>query len=853
MAQARARRGEHDAVKEHSPARWSRLRQVFDLALDLPPHERAALVEQLAQSDEQLRLDVLELLAQHDNESDLLDGGAKGFLAEEELHVHNSLVGARMGPYRVVREIASGGMGTVYEGARDDAEFEKRVAIKLIRPGLDGQGIIRRFRRERQILAALDHPNVARLLDGGLFSDGRPFLVMEYVEGQAIDAFSDERRLGVRARIELFLRVCDAVEHAHRNLIVHRDIKPGNILVTKEGVPKLLDFGVAKLLTDGGAGENSSATTADTRFLTIEFASPEQLRDERITTASDVYSLGLVLYKLLAGVQPFSSTSRTVAEIGRILTTDPAPPSMVVTSDAATQRAEQDESRLRKRLAGDLDNIVLTSIRKEPARRYASVQQFADDLRRYLDGMPVLAQKDTMRYRLRKFAGRHRAGVAAVIFIALSLVGGMVATTYQARRAREASRIAEVQRRNAEQVTAFLQDVIGSADPSWYSTSAHPGPKTTLLDAIENAAKDVGPRLAGQPDVEATIRRTLGNTYQSLGIIDSAETQLRIALALRRKQNHGPTLDLARDLRDLAVTLLQKGSYPEATALEREALKVHAAIRDTSSVYLAILTGDLSVGLARMGNLAAADSFGMRALELHRRLFGENHPGVANMLQNQAALRSARGDLPSAERDLMQALAIFDRRNGAVLERSTALMSLGFVRKWRGDYAGSDSVLRKGLAAMEQTVGKQHPYLLVGRTELAYTAFLWGKSDLAWAEIEQAAALAKVAGLAPTHPEMARLLTVRGLILTSRGRARDAERDLRQALAIREKTFGPRDTRTMETTGALGLALVANGKVAEGRAMLAECRAAMLRIYGSADARTRLAMKWENSARLPRG
>lgn len=832
------------------PGGWSRVRELFDRAIALPAASRSDLVDELAGGDDALRNDVLELLRQYDSKDPGFKAGLDAFFNREPDVSTGEWVGRRIGPYRVVREIGRGGMGSVYEAERDDAEYAKRVAIKLLRPGMQSAAMVQRFKRERQILAALEHPNIARLLDGGMTSDERPYLVMEYFDGSSLDRYCDEHRLSVRERIALFMKVCEAVEYAHRNLVVHRDLKPGNVLVTNGGIPKLLDFGVAKLLQATDAGE-ADATTREGRFLTPEYASPEQLRDEPVTTVSDVYSLGLILYELLAGFHPFRAIARSPPGFDRILTTDPARPSTTVTDQAAGMRAEHDATRLRRRLSGEIDNIVLTAIRKEPSRRYASVQRFADDLRRYLDGEPVSAQKDTRLYRARKFAVRNRGGVAAAAFVAVSLMAGVSATLWQADRARAEAARAESERDNAQQITAFLQNLIGAGDPSWYSKGERPGPQTTVLEAVGQTASRID-ELNIKPDAEATIRRTIGNTYQALGMVDSAETQLRAALALRRGVASRDNLDLARDLHALATTSIHKGDFREAAAFLREALSIHAETGDSTSLDLATLTNDLSVALARGGDLAAAEPLALRTLALHRSRYGDAHPTVAIALNNMGFFTNARGDLDASERYAREAIATYDRLKGReFFERATTLFNLGIIRKWRGAYGEADSLYRESFSLFSRMVGPQHPYILLTWIERAHAHYLSANLAAAEAEIAQAQAFVRVNGITETHPDAARLATVRGLVLVARGRAADAVAPLRRALAIRQSVHGPFDMRTMETTGVLGLALAKSGRKDEGESLLTTAYAKLSAQFGPTDPRSRLVAQWRMEASAP--
>ena len=409
-----------DNVKGHlamTAERWERIQALFHEASVVRREERAAYLQARCADDPALFGEVETLLHDIDSSDDLL-GGAVQEAAAQVLATRD---GDRIGPYAIERRLGEGGMGAVYLAARDDDQYHKKVAIKLVRSELRTTEIVGRFRSERQILANLDHPGIARLLDGGATASGGPYVVMEFVDGVPIDEYCAAGGLSVKARLQLFLKVCAAVAYAHRNLVVHRDIKPANILVTKDGEPKLLDFGIAKLLTPDALTEYPR-TMAHERLMTPDYASPEQIRGEPITTATDIYSLGMLLYELLTGVRPFRTEGLRPTECERLICeATPAKPS------AAGDR--------RRELEGDLDGIILMALRKEPSRRYGSVEQVAEDIVRHLDGLPVTARPDTWRYRAGKFASRHRLAVAASMVVFLTLVTAVVLTTAAERTA----------------------------------------------------------------------------------------------------------------------------------------------------------------------------------------------------------------------------------------------------------------------------------------------------------------------------------------------------------------------------------------------------------------------------------
>lgn len=476
-----------------------------------------------------------------------------------------NVIGRIIGSYQIERELGHGGMGVVYLASRADAQFQKLVAIKLIRPGAMGDQVLARFRAERQILANLDHPNIARLIDGGVTDEGKPYLVMEYVQGaRPIDSYCDEHRLSIRERLYLFRQVCEAVQYAHRFLVVHRDLKPGNILISADGAVKLMDFGVAKNLLAGFVTA-PALPTLGTQLITPAYASPEQVRGEQIGTTSDVYSLGVVLYELLSGFHPFGSDERPLHELlHAICEAEPERPSAVTHRSAKkaaagaaasagipeilTARREHRTRALRRTLRGDLDWIVLKAMRKDPQRRYASVEQFSEDIRRHLEGFPVVARPDTVRYRFSKFVQRNKAGVAggAVILVAMWAFGFWIALRAQ-RSANE--------RDAAVEMSYFLEKLVG-ATGGGYSQ-----------EVLERDAAQVLRRLEGKPEMQAEMLETIGEAYEKLGKLDQALPLLERALSIRRATFPAGHWLIAEAESALGGCLAAEGRFTEAEPL----------------------------------------------------------------------------------------------------------------------------------------------------------------------------------------------------------------------------------------------------------------------------------------------
>src|SRR5215469_2215232 len=479
--------------------KFERIQNLFLQVLELGPNQRARFLESACAGDAEMRREVESLLA-YDGASEKPIADALGDVAQS-LFDSDEVIGTRLGVWRVQHEIGRGGMGTVYLACRDDDQFHKRVAIQVVKRGMDTTELLNRFRRERQILANLDHPYIARLIDGGNTPRGQPFLVMEYVEGKPIDAYCREAGLDVEARCRLFLKVCEAVSCAHRNLVIHRDLKPGNILVANDGSPKLLDFGVAKLL-DAELDPENPATLAAGRLLTPEYASPEQVRGELVGTGSDVYALGAILYELLTEVKAQSVDSHSPAELERaICQTEVAAPST---------RVDPANARLRRRLSGDLDNVVLMAMSKEPGRRYHSVDLFAEDLTRHLEGRTVMARRSSVGYRLASFARRHRYGLTAAGLVVISMVGGTWAALVEAHRARIEQKRAEARlSQMVELANRALFDVHSSIERLPGAMDARRQLVKTTVDYLKKLSTDAGS--------DEGLRKALGAAYFRLG------------------------------------------------------------------------------------------------------------------------------------------------------------------------------------------------------------------------------------------------------------------------------------------------------------------------------------------------
>ena len=781
------------------PERWGKLQALFYAASEMEPARRGDYLEAECREDPSLRLQVESLIFSSTEDAPTVLR-ALGQVAASVAAVR---IGDRIGPWEVIRELGHGGMGSVYLAVRADDHYRQQVAIKLMNLGLAGPEMLSRFRAERQILANLDHPNIARLLDGGATSGGVPYVLMEYVDGTPIDVFCRERVPGVRERLALFRQLCSAVIYAHRNLVVHRDIKPANVLVTPDGTPKLLDFGIAKLIGAEAATETAALTRVNERLMTPEYASPEQVRGETITTASDVYSLGVVLYEILTGRRPFEVGSANALEILRTINeTEPARPS------AGGPRE----------LKGDLDNIVLMAMRKEPARRYASVDQFSEDIQRYLDGFPVIAREDTWGYRTGKFVRRHRWGVvAASVFLAL-LIAFSAGMALLARRVAAERDIATNERHNAEQVAQFLIDSFRVAD-----RSGQQGRTVTAQEILDRGSERIFKQLNDQPAVRARMMNTMGEVYESLGLYDRSQILLNNALETRRRMAgpmSGRSEDVVESLSALGELVETKGEYAAAESYYRTALASEQAISGPDSAATAEVKAKLGSALASGAKAEEARRLLNEALATRKELFGDQSAQVADSLIRLGRLEDGLQRFAEAEPYLRQALSI--RR--AVLgpespETANSVSDLAALLNTRGNLNEAETMQREALALHRKLYGESH--ILVGEDVAALGVLRFNSGDFneAVALDRQAVAIFRAA-LGEESPRLADAMTELANSLERQGKLEDAEAIMRQALAMNTKLLGPDHPATANIKHNLVNVLHDAGKNAEAEKLM---------------------------------
>jgi eukaryotic-like serine/threonine-protein kinase len=838
-----------------SAERWQKIKEIFFAAQEQAGSGRQTYLAGACEGDEGLREEIESLLASYDKAEDFIENPAFDVAGIED-GGSRKFVGHHIGPYKILSEIGRGGMGAVFLAERDDAEFRQRVALKLIRRGLDTEDVLRRFRNERQILAALNHPHVARLFDGGSTDTGLPYFVMEYIEGLPLVEYCDGNKLSINERLKLFRKVCEAVAYAHRNLVIHRDLKPSNILVAQEGEPKLLDFGVAKFLNPELFNQPVARTAPALRIMTPEYASPEQVQGRNVTTATDVYSLGVILYELLTAHRPYRLTSRRPDHLARAICDEvPEKPSTAIgrveeaedstgqttklTSESVgAARSEQPRS-LRRILQGDLDNIVLMALRKEPERRYKSIEAFAADIERFLKGRPITARPNTLRYRAEKFVRRNTLAVIAASLIFLSVVAGIAATVWQARNAKEQARVASAERDRARleadkaaRVSLFLQSMMLTASPNWNTPGFGSSSDVTLIEVIDEAAQRVKTEFADQPESLAKIQHNLGLVYTYRGRYEEGESQLRAAYELSLRlygEEHPETL---QNTRDLAAVLMLKGEYDESGALYQKALVIYRKRLDlgkTEGNTLLGFAGTLSdVGfLHRLkGEPKIAEPFLHESLQQSDKFTGSARAVVAIPLSHLGMARYEQGDLDDAEKYVRQSIVEYRRLPGNLrVEVGGSLLNLGKILMTKGDYKQAEVQIRECLELYRQRLGNTHPHRATAVSHLSHLKYLEGDYAGAAEDAVKALELSRKA-LPEKHPNIAYPLTTLGLILTRRGQPASGEKHLREALEIRRRVMSEDSWLIAETAGALGECL-------RGQKRFEEAERLLLRSYES--------------------
>ncbi len=780
--------------------RWQRIAVIFDDAIETQPEARAQLLDRLCAGDGDVRREVEAMLAadlgasQFDTDVDSARNSAVVDWADTD--ERDSVRGnERFGPWRMLSELGRGGMGVVWLAERADGQFEQHAALKLIKRGMDSEALIARFLRERQILARLEHPNIARLLDGGIGDDGRPYFAMEYVAGEGLLRYCAERDLKLEARIELFLQICAAVQFAHAQLVVHRDIKPSNVLITAGGDAKLLDFGIAKLLDEAGDGE-TTMIDAPHRPLTVAYAAPEQLRGEAVTTATDIYALGGVLYELLTGRRALAAAEGSTLQqmLQAHTTTDPAAPSRVVAADAAISA---------RRLRGDLDTIVLKALQREPQRRYATVAAFADDLQRFLSGQPIQARRDHNWYRVGKFIGRHRVGVFVATAGVLVLVAALLLALWQAS---EKAHQAQV----SQQVTQFLTGLFHGADP----TLTH-GATVTAQDLLDRGAQRLREDARMEPAVKARLLHTVAATYTDLGLYDRALPLEQQALQLRRARLRPQDPEIADSLDQLGRIYTEKADYAKAESLLRDALTLRSDNLPADDPAIIDSLGNLGQLLQDRGDFAGADGPFRQALADSERRFGAGSAETAHQLDNLATNEDNLGKSADAVAMYRRALAIREKVLGPNdAEVATSLINLGTHLDDAGNHDDALKLLERARAIRLKIYGPEHP--LVGYADLSLAGVYDSETRLADAERTANDALVIFRRTLPAdHRKISETLNLLAILRTEHRDFAGAVPLFRDVLTKFQHTLGADHPDTLAAQNNLAATLLHAGQFAE--------------------------------------
>lgn len=817
------------------PEQWKRIHELLDELLDLEPDAAAARLSEVARTDAELADAVRDLLSEDgrtsggllDRPLDSMVGGLLDGDDVDEAEPPTHLVGQTIGPYRILGPLGRGGMGEVLLAERADGDFDHRVALKIVRGGLDRGDVADRFRHERQILAKLTHPNIAVLHDGGTTPEGVPWFAMEYVEGERITDWCDRHCLDVDDRLKLFDGVCDAVAYAHRNLVIHRDIKPSNVFVTESGEVKLLDFGIAKVLDS-----DAEATASVHRYLTPAYAAPEQVSGGHTSTGTDIYSLGVLLYQLLSGHHPHGDTSRSVEIARAIVEDDPPDPSTVAARDLGTRTANEVAAcrgvapeALRRKLRGDLDNIVRRALRKNPEARYASVADLREDLRRHRESLPVSARPATVRYRVRKFVRRHRLGASAAVAVAVALVLGFAGVAWQARIASQERDRATAEAARAEAVKDYLLEVFAAADPVVES-----GASLTALELAERGAQRLETRFQDEPEIRAELTQVLGVVLTRFGQFDRADSLLTYALDQHRRLGredawYDTLIELGSNARwrgdlELAATRFREaadhldvsptttdaraanalGQYGLVLAMQAQLAEADSVTRAaeqiarrTESPLLAELLSNRAYIAQELSEMEEAERLYVEALEEHRRLVPEGDVAMARTLISlgDLDLEMRRGEL--SEQRNREALVILRREFGDAGHPDIATVLNNIVAAIQTSGAPGDQMglLEEALAIYRKHLGTDKHRLIAGTLgNMAVAHYYAGDLEAAAATMDECIVSMRGA-LGDDHPDLITPMMNRGVMLSNQGRLQESEAQYHEALAVAEKALGP--------------------------------------------------------------
>ncbi len=831
---------------------YIRAKEIFADALEKAEGtERTAWLAQACGDNLELRQAVEALLRAYTEAGKFLEQPAAGALVSGDSPASDQVSipltekpGDTIGPYKLLEQIGEGGCGVVYM-AEQAEPIRRKVALKVIKLGMDTKQVVARFEAERQALALMDHPNIARVLDAGATETGRPYFVMELVRGIRITDYCDENSLSTELRLDLFSQVCHAIQHAHQKGIIHRDIKPSNILVTVvdgQAVPKVIDFGIAKA-TGGQVLTDKTAFTAFQQFIgTPAYMSPEQavISGVDVDTRSDVYSLGVLLYELLTSHTPFDPITLLAAgldEMRRVIReTEPAKPSTrLSTLDNAekttvARRRQADPPRLIHQVRGDLDWIVMKCLEKERARRYGTASQIALDIEHHLRHEPVTAAAPGAAYRAGKFIRRHQAGLAVAAALVGLLAAAVVISSWQAFRATRAEREKAAEATKSQQVAAFLRDMLEGVGPS-----VAKGRDTTLLkEILDKTAERVGRDLTNQPEVEAELRATLGNVYGALSDYTNAESMHHKVLQLRQQMHGDRSAETAKAMNNLAMELRNQGRLKDAEAMQRQALAMQKELLGDNDESVAIAMGNLAYVLSDQGvKLEEAMELQQASIGILRQKLGTRNPQFAMALNNLAAMCYRAGKLDQAIQFQKEALELQKELQGSnSADYAQSLNNLSIFLITQGKLAEAEVTIREALATRRAVLGSNHAYVATSLGNLA--SVLWRQSRLGEAEGYQLEALAIYTNhFGLNHPEVALCLNNLATIIHEQGKYAEAEVIHRQVIGVYTNLYGPESRDLAVILHNLGRVLCDVGRLAEARELHQAALAMHRKILGA--------------------
>lgn len=801
--------------------RWQKTKEIFAEAIELAENEREAFVRDACGDDTDLFAEVMDLIKADATPASVLgQSGPEQF----ERMISSQMIGTTVGPYRIIEQIASGGMGAVYLAERADGHFEQKVALKLIKRGMDSEEILRRFHAERRILAPLQHPNIARLLDGGIAESGQSYFSMEYVDGLPITNYCDRQSLTIDQRLRLFIETCRAVHYAHQNLIIHRDLKPSNVMVDNDGTVKLIDFGIAKML-DSDSGEPSADLTRTGMFvMTPEYAAPEQISGAAISTATDIYSLGVILVELLTGSRPQWDSFRNGKLISKQITeSEPNRPSIQLKSENKEQHDNDwqrrfavrhtEPDKLIRTLAGDLDNICLKALQSEPQRRYSSAAQFAEDIERFMNNQPVIARADSAAYRIRKFVRRNRSllvGLAAIILVIAGLV-----TFYTIRLADERDR-ATLEAEKSNQMVELLTGMFSAADPN-----ISKGKDITAKELLDIGSASIDSQLVDQPELRVSMLNVLAASYLQLGQFGKADSALHKALEVCKIDlKNRPTPELSKTVHLMGTYYYDLGMYDSSAVYSEMAVSLDSVLYGPNSNETASSLNDLATTYRRLGDMETAEPLLRQALALRRELHGEVHEDVAHTLNHLGRLLYQQGKYDEALPYLTEALDIrLELFGDEHFETVASRGAVGALYRATGEHDKAVASYRIAMNSIISMVGEDHFYVGALSNSLGNALM----SDGNYEEAEQLF-LRSIENSKENFPgdklKLANPMLSFGKVLNLTGRAAEAEPVLREAFDSYSAKMGPEYRRTADAETALGECLFQLGRTDEARTYL---------------------------------